>query len=281
MDGVDEFVQILGDFPALGSIIDGGVSNSLQANLTSSTATVCYEASGVNCMAKIESLISDIDLIVSGVNMDIEIAGNVGSCDLSGVGNVMLVQGSIELVATDGVNNEVRVNDASGVGCDPFPGGNFVMNTCSTTSEIVSLSELPCVSSARNIVCSWLEMGVGGICYCRESFEGVPVEKIQKRLRRQRSLLLLSAHRKRRTQRPNRRRPSLRQHLLTPNRNRCVDHQVSCRSGKRNSDMPVVWHGGTLTTKINFVDTIKTIKVSLKTIRSFSRSRITAAFHTM
>jgi hypothetical protein len=176
MDGVDEIVQILGDFPALGSIIDSGVSNSLQANLTSSTGTMYYEASGANGIAKIESLISDIDLILSGVNMDIEIAGNVGSCELSGGGNVLLLQGSIESVAADGVNNEVRINDASGVGCDPFPAGDFVMDTCSITSETVSLIELPCVSSTRNIVCSWLEMGVGSICYCRESFEGVPVE---------------------------------------------------------------------------------------------------------
>lgn len=154
VSGVDMLVAILmaSDMP----IIDSGVSNTLYVT---SSSDFTFQSSGVDSTSEISSPSVSVEL--SGTTISSSIKGDVGG-SVSGVDVTLIIEGDATLTV-DGVNVSVKATSCVAIT------GDGVDTSCETTTDTVTVTDLPCLASTV-IAQSTCNVGGGGsdatmLCY--------------------------------------------------------------------------------------------------------------------
>ena len=184
--GMDDTVQIMGDFPFLSSIAVAGSGTQVQANFTTEAPVMDVSVAGVLSSTKIRMLSSssstDVTLDVAGSAVTVEIAASsVTGLNIAGGGNTVLIEGTISPDSEydawiAGMFNSLRINDANGGGCSlvqRYGAGNTCTDS-TTDDDVVTLEDdIPCTSTAENYVCQVSKTATQEGCWCEWSPEGV------------------------------------------------------------------------------------------------------------
>jgi hypothetical protein len=148
--GDGDIVTIEDGFTSLSSILVFGASNIIEAVTSSTTQLLTYTDGGLSTSAIIEAI--DVGLLITGTSNNVKVKGTVSNVRLTGVSAAVLVEGDVTNIVADGVSNALSIN---GNGCDGFPAGTGVENTCSSSTTTVMVTRTQaCTSSTQNSVCT-------------------------------------------------------------------------------------------------------------------------------